>query len=298
MAKLRTVPYGYEICNGVVAVQPREAEIVREIFSLYISGSTLQSISENLIQKSIPFYQGEVRWNKCSVKQIIDNVKYIGGDAYPQIVPEDVFGTAQRMKDGKGGAAISLSPILEYFKDICVCGKCGTRFKRINTWGAREKWMCADGCKTLLFVTDETLETAVLNTINRVIQHPELLDVPTNSHYTPSKEVVREENELIRLLEQPKISFTAAAKSILQCAALRFECCSFDRGEVTEELKDEFAETEPINELDLQFVRRYIRKIKVYPNGRLTIVFYNSAEITAIGGKDDGSCSTEESNED
>lgn len=76
MAKLRTVPYGYEIRNGVVAVQPKESETVREIFSLYISGSTLQSISENLIQKSIPFYQGEVRWNKCSVKRIIDNGKY------------------------------------------------------------------------------------------------------------------------------------------------------------------------------------------------------------------------------
>lgn len=298
MAKLRTVPYGYEIRNGIVVVQPKEAETVREIFSLYISGSTLQHISENLIQKSNPFYQGEVRWNKCSVKRIIDNGKYIGENAYPQIVPEDVFETAQRMKDGKGGAATSLSPTLEYFKDICVCGKCGTRYKRINTWGAREKWMCADGCKSLLFVTDKILETAVLNTINRVIQHPELLDITPMSHYTPSKEVVREENELIRLLEQPKISFTAAAKSILHCAAMRFESCAFDRGEVTEELKDEFAEMEPINELDLQFVKRYIRKIKVYPNGRLTIVFYNSAEITAIGGKDDGSCSTEESNED
>lgn len=297
MAKLRTIPYGYEIKNGVVAVQPEEAETVREIFSLYISGSTLQHISEHLIQKSIPFYRGEVRWNKCSVKRIIDNGKYIGENAYPQIVSEDVFGTAQRMKDGKDGAATSLSPMLEHFKDICVCGKCGTRYKRINTWGAREKWMCADGCKALLFVTDEILETAVFNTINRVILDPSLLNVAPQSQYAPSKEVVREENELIRLLEQPKISFTAAAKSILQCAALRFESCAFDRGEVTEELKDEFAGMEPINELDLQFVKRYIRKIKVYPNGRLTIVFYNSAEITAIGGTDDGSCSTEESNE-
>lgn len=297
MAKLRTVPYGYEICNGVVAVQQREAEIVREIFSLYISGSTLQHISENLIKKSIPFYQGEVRWNKCSVKWIIDNGKYIGENAYPQIVSEDVFGTAQRMKDGKGGAATSLSPILEYFKDICVCGKCGTRYKQINTWGAREKWMCADRCKTMLYVADAVLESAVLNTINRVIFDPALLDITPQSQYAPSKEVVREENKLIRLLEQPKISFTAAAKSILHCAASRFECCEFDRGEVTQALKDEFAEMEPINELDLQFIRRYIRKIKVYPNGRLTIVFYNSAEITAIGGKDDGSCSTEESNE-
>ena len=298
MAMLRTISYGYEIRNGAIAIQPEEAKTVSEIFALYLAGKTLQSISDMLVQRSIPFYMGEIRWNKNSVKRIIDNVKYIGDEAYPRIIAEDVFRKAHQLKDGKGGAATPLSPILEYFKDICVCEKCSARYKRVNTWGSREKWMCAEGCKTMLYVTDMTLESAVLNTINRVILDPELLDITPQSQYAPSKEVVREENELIRLLEQPKISFTAAAKSILQCAALRFECCEFDRGEVTQALEDEFAEMETINELKMQFVKRYIRKIKVYPNGRLTIVFYNSAEIIAIGGTDDGSCNTEESNED
>lgn len=48
---------------------------------------------------------------------------------------------------------------------------------------------------------------------------------------------------------------------------------------------------------DLQFIKRYIRKIKVYPNGKLSVVFYNRAEITAIGETDDGSNSTETSHE-
>ena len=157
--------------------------------------------------------------------------------------------------------------------------------------------MCADGCKTLLFVTDDLLESAVLNIINKVIQNPNLLDVTPKSQYSPSKDVVREENELIRLLEQPKISFKAAAKSILSCAALRFECCTFDRGEVTQALKDEFADMMPMNAPDLQFIKRYIRKIRVYPNGKLTVVFYNRAEITAIGGTGDGSNITETSHE-
>ena len=297
MVMLRTISYGYEIRNGVVAVKPDEANIVVEIFSLYVSGKTLQNISDTLVQRSIPFYLGEVRWNKNSVKRIIDNVKYIGDETYPRIIAEDVFQEAHKLKDCKGGAAPPLSPILEYFKEICVCGECGTRYKRINTWGSREKWMCADGCKTLLYVTDELLETAVLNTINNAVRNPNVLDVTPKSQFFPSKDVVREENELIRLLEQPKISFTAAAKSILNCATLRFECCEFDRGEFTQALKDEFADLTPMDLLDLQFVKRYIRKIKVYPNGQLTVVFYNRTEITAIGGTDDGSNSTETSHE-
>lgn len=139
MARLRTISYGYEIRNGVVVVQPEEAKTVAEIFSLYVAGKTLQNISDILVQRSIPFYMNEVRWNKNSVKRIIDNAKYIGDKTYPKIIAEDVFQKAHRMKDDKGGAATPLSPILEYFKEICVCGKCRTRYKRVNTWGSREK---------------------------------------------------------------------------------------------------------------------------------------------------------------
>ena len=167
MAMLRTISYGYEIRNGAIAIQPEEAKTVSEIFALYLAGKTLQSISDMLVQHSIPFYMGEVRWNKNSIKRIIDNTKYIGDETYPRIIADDVFQEAHKLKDCKGGAATPLSPILEYIKEICVCGKCGTRYKRVNTWGSREKWMCAEGCKTMLYVTDMTLESAVLNTINQ-----------------------------------------------------------------------------------------------------------------------------------
>lgn len=279
MATLRTISYGYEVRNGVIAVQPEEAKTVAEIFSLYVAGKTLQNISDMLVQHSIPYYMGEVRWNKNSVKRIIDNAKYIGDETYPRIIAEDVFKEAHKLKDCKGGAATPLSPILEYFKEICVCGKCGTRYKRINTWGSREKWMCADGCKTLSYVTDSLLENAVLNTVNRVIGNNELLDRCPKSKYEPSKSVLKEENELIRLLEQPKISFAATAKHILQSAALRFDCCEFDRGEVTQALQEEFSELDKLKTLDLQFVKQYIRKMRIYQNGKIGIVFYNNSEV-------------------
>ena len=83
-----------------------------EIFSLYVAGKTLQNISDILVQRSIPFYMNEVRWNKNSVKRIIDNAKYIGDKTYPKIIAEDVFQKAPRMNDDKGGAATPLSPIL------------------------------------------------------------------------------------------------------------------------------------------------------------------------------------------
>ncbi len=84
---------------------------------------------------------------------------------------------------------------------------------------------------------------------------------------------------MIRLLEQPKISFAATAKHILHSAALRFDCCEFDRGEVTQALQEEFSELNKLKKLDLQFVKQFIRKIRIYQNGKIGIVFCNNSEV-------------------
>ena len=298
MAVLRTIPYGYVVCLGKVEIHPVEAKIVQYIFSLYIQGYTMKSIADELIEKKIAYFQNEVRWNKNSVKRIIENVKYTGDAIYPMIVSTDVFQTANGKRIEKAGEKTELTSAAVYFKEICVCGQCGTRYKRINTWGSREKWMCASGCKTLRYTDDQCLGKAVLQVINTVITNPECLITTTYSTYAPSKEVIREENELLRLLEQPRISFAAASNSILHCATLRFDCCEYDRREMTAALQEAVVAFPIKDELNVDFVKRFIRQIKIYPNGKLTVVFFNGAEITAIGGTDDGSCITETGHKD
>ena len=298
MAVLRTIPYGYVVRFGKVEIHPVEAKIVQYIFSLYIQGHTMKHIAEDLIERKIVYFQNEVRWNKNSIKRIIENVKYIGDTAYPMIVSADVFRVANEKRIEKAGEKTELSPTVACFKEICVCGQCGIRYKRINTWGSKEKWMCASGCKTLRYIDDQCLEKAVLQATNTVIKNPERLKSTTYSAYIPTKEVLREENELLRLLEQPRISFAAASKSILCGAAIRFECCEYDRGEMTAALQEAVAAFSTTDELNLDFVKRFVRQIKIYPNGKLTVVFFNGAEITTIGGTDDGSCITETGHKD
>lgn len=298
MAVLRTIPYGYAVRFGRVEVHPTEAAVVQQIFSLYIQGHTMKHIADDLIERQIVYFQNEVRWNKNSVKRIIENVKYTGDATYPMIVSADVFRAANEKRIEKAGEKTEQSPIVAYFKEICVCGQCGTRYKRINTWGSKEKWMCASGCKTLRYIDDRCLGKAVLQATNTVITNPECLKTNTYSAYTPTKEVLREGNELIRLLEQPRISFAAASKRILHSAALRFGCCEYDRGEMTAALQEAVAAFPTTDELYLDFVKQFIRKIKIYSNGKLTVVFFNGAEITAIGGTDDGSCIAETGHKD
>ena len=298
MAVLRTIPYGYVVRFGKVEIHPVEAKIVQYIFSLYIQGYTMKKIADELIGKKIAYFQNEVRWNKNSVKRILENVKYTGDAIYPMIVSTDVFQTANGKRIEKAGEKTELTSAAVYFKEICVCGQCGTRYKRINTWGSREKWMCASGCKTLRYIDDQCLGKAVLHAIYAVITKPEHLKTTTYSTYKPTKDVLREENELLRLLEQPRISFAAASNSILHCATLRFDCCEYDRREMTAALQEAVAAFPTADELNLDFVKQFVRQIKIYPNGKLTVVFFNGAEITAIGGTDDGGCIKETGHKD
>jgi site-specific DNA recombinase len=81
-----TAPYGYRtdgqdnliIFEAEVEV---EVEVVRLIFAMRASGSTLQKIADHLNAVSIPARRGG-RWNPATVRYILDNPKYRGQVEY------------------------------------------------------------------------------------------------------------------------------------------------------------------------------------------------------------------------
>lgn len=68
---------GYRLVNGEITLVPDEAEIVKEIFNLYLSGCGVQKIANTLNEHSvrtekIPF------WHLDTIHRILRNEKYIG----------------------------------------------------------------------------------------------------------------------------------------------------------------------------------------------------------------------------
>ena len=55
MKKIRYIPYGYTMRNGRTVIAQDEAAVIREIFSAYINGASLQSIAELLTERKIPY---------------------------------------------------------------------------------------------------------------------------------------------------------------------------------------------------------------------------------------------------
>ena len=279
---IRTTLYGYQVKNGKTVIHNEESEVVKKVFSLYVEGKTLNSIASMLTDENVAYFQDEVKWNKNTINRMIENEKYMGNEVYPKIISPSLFNQAKTVKEKKSCKQETHTPEVELFREISVCGKCGSRYKRVNTWGTREKWMCSKGCKCSVYIDDKILEDAVTSNLNMVITNPELIDVVADSQYIPTIDVTKEENELIRLLEQPKLKFSSVAKCILQGAKVRFDCCDYDNGELTEELKDEIT---LVNKIDYRVMKEYIKQIIIQPDGRIITVFINNAEITNGGAE-------------
>lgn len=68
---------GYRLVNGEITLVPDEAEIVKEVFDLYLSGCGVQKIANTLNERSvrtekIPF------WHMDTIRGVLRNEKYMG----------------------------------------------------------------------------------------------------------------------------------------------------------------------------------------------------------------------------
>jgi site-specific DNA recombinase len=102
-------PYGYTYRNGEMVTVPEEANIVGEMFQMYLRGSSLREIAETLNDRGIPSKTGK-SWSKQSISKMLKNPLYCGhirwdgivrmGEHEP-LVSEEIFKEVQlRMRRG------------------------------------------------------------------------------------------------------------------------------------------------------------------------------------------------------
>lgn len=72
--KLSNVPYGYTMGESDLVIVPEQAERVKEIFQIYLSGRGVSAIAKYMKLK----YGDDANWNKDTIRYILTNEKYIG----------------------------------------------------------------------------------------------------------------------------------------------------------------------------------------------------------------------------
>ncbi len=196
MGRNRTIPFGYMMKNGTIAINPAETLSVVTIFSEYMSGKSLTDIAKEM---NVPYSEGST-WNKNMVKRILENKRYLGTEIYPQLINEDVFKAVNERKTSKATALCKMSSELQEIRNITICKKCGKKLFRSKT----SFWDCRNHeCHPFLFyLTDELLINSILNIINIVADNITLIEkTDVVSKYIPNSEIFRTQNEINRSID-------------------------------------------------------------------------------------------------
>ncbi len=107
-------PYGYRLdpkAFGGLAVNQQEAEIVRQIFSMYVvDGYSIREITRRLTANHIIPSLGGEKWGKSSIPKILQNNAYIGYIYYNKYIRK---GKLLSVRDQGEWIRINVTPIVE-----------------------------------------------------------------------------------------------------------------------------------------------------------------------------------------
>lgn len=178
-------PYGYRNNNGIIEIVPEEAEIVKEMFSLYKEGHGFNSIAKNFNNRGIKPPKGEF-WHSNTINRCVQNKAYYGvreihfkkiktteicENVYPTIIPKDEFDYAQRLRESKAELhpkSANLRTNSPVFSGFLKCSRCGQSVSTCGLLRGKRRYRCCgrsvDVCKLPTFY-EHYLEEAFVETM-------------------------------------------------------------------------------------------------------------------------------------
>lgn len=193
MKKTRFIPYGYTMRDGHTVIQHEEADIIRHIFAVYISGVSLKDIAAELTRLKIPYTQKTDVWDKARIARILENAIYTGSEEYDPIIDEDTQEAAIAAKTARQrNQMIKDCEAIALLRNRVRCEKCGAPMVRriCSKRRVQESWTCSDAnCGFRVRISDTDLLTKINLLMNRLIANSNLL-IPKKKHRKPDSIVV------------------------------------------------------------------------------------------------------------
>ena len=274
---IRTILYGYEMKDGKFVISEGEASVVREVYDRYIAGETFQKIADSLTERGVIYFMDSKVWNKNHIARMIGDKRYVGEDHYPPIITVDINDEALTIKARRSSTKSELPGITQLIKSKLYCSVCGKHYNRKNKWKTREKWLCSGGCKCGLYLDDKAIFDGIQFAIENAVCQNQTITYQGQASYQPTIEITRRNNEIRRMMEQPKYNFKAVVDAIMECASQKYACCEIlCHTDLTEEILAEYIKT---TVLDEKLIERTIDKIYVDADGRITLKLISGAII-------------------
>ena len=151
--------------------------------------------------------------------------------------------------------------------------------------------ICTNGCKNDIYIGDQEIFDTITDAFVKAKSNPESVKNEGKVEtYNPSLAIVRQNNEINRLMDQSNVQFQAVKKLILQCVEMKFECCSENKSESYTVYIKEGLKRWNTDEAVLPLMKKIVDAISLEKDGSITITLINQAKI--IGGNKNASSNT------
>ena len=275
----RSIPFGYQYQNGVLAAHPQESQTVQAVFTAYLSGEPLSKIAAHLTTKLVEYLPGRWQWDKARVKRILDNAKYIGNGEYPPIIKEKDFQLAHQKKESANTNRHPVVEDIKLFKGLTHCHHCGNAMVRRMDSRMEHPvtWKCPQ-CGYFLPLPDEEFKQRVFLLQKKLADKPLLAEKEEDEIQVTSMEARRLTNEIFRKLDSGVFSEEELVNLALQCAAENYQTINSAR-HITERLTAALLHAGPLSAFDKALFERTVSEIHLTRKGEILLKLQNGVFI-------------------
>lgn len=285
----RYVPFGYEITDGKYAVIENEKKIVENIFGLYLNGKSFSEISDRMNEAGVPYNNDGRLWNKNMIKRVIENRRYIGEKGFPQIIADDTFNAAEKIRLSKFTApGETRKALLDFYREHLVCGRCGMNLRRytcgryignkIVSYRKCQNELCNESKSS---VNEDILDLAVSKVLNDLIDDYKKIEGVNETEPKQNIEIARLESELADDMEKMTVDIEKAVQKITELAEARFnnapEC---DYSAIDERIKKELSIHPKSETPDSKLLEDTVKRIAYLSNGTVEIELINGYKVS------------------
>lgn len=274
----RTIPFGYQYQNGVLAVHPQESQTVQAVFAAYLGGEPLSKIAAYLTAKLVEYLPGHWQWDKARVKRLLDNANYIGNGEYPPIIKEKDFQMAHQKKDSANTNRQIADEDIKLFKGLAHCHHCGgIMVRRMDSRMEHPvTWKCP-ACDYFLPLPDEEFKHRVFLLQQRLVAKPLLTEKEEEIPVT-SMEARRLTNEIFRKLDSGDCSEDELVNLALQCGLKNYEAITSAQ-HITDRLTATLLHAGPLSAFDRELFQRTVSEIHLTRKGEVLLKLQNGVII-------------------
>ena len=226
--------------DGQLQIVPEEAEVVREIFRLYLIGYSSAFIARQLEQNGMKTVMGSTKWQLTVIDKMLSNEKYMGAALlqktytvdfltkqraknngelskyfikrnHQPIIPEETFYCVQEEKLRRNylKRQVAGRPSQYPITTKLICSECGNPFyrvirnktgKAVFLWRCRSHLIAGKCCTKIYTLLEKALHKAIWDAYSRV------LHTVSNSDSAELQEIVNQMTErkktILRIIQE------------------------------------------------------------------------------------------------